>query len=35
MRISQEEIQMPMKGREALRKSLFAATAGAFPTEGF
>jgi hypothetical protein len=33
--MSQEEMQMPTKGREALRKSLFAAKACAFPTEGF
>jgi hypothetical protein len=33
--MSQEEMQMPIKGREALRKYLFAAKAGALPTEGF
>jgi hypothetical protein len=33
--MSHEEMQMPMKAREALRKSLFDATACAIATEGF
>jgi hypothetical protein len=32
---SLEDIKMPMKGREALRKSLFDAKAVAIATEGF
>jgi hypothetical protein len=34
-RMSHKEMQMPMKGREGARKSLFDAKAAAIATEGF